>query len=496
MCTAMSLLESSFHSVYLSFISSCHAGADGTPRVAPTKSADLMLKLLKDVSTSKLVPSTSTSPATNGVDQPSGSSPAAKAELPILYTPNPGKKYACCVCENTLRRPVQFHVCGHNCCSKCFTDLMASSGRCPVDGQVLERSEVTVDKQMQRELDHLGVKCNYFEQGCTWTGLASELDEHLEDCQCRLVTCVYDCGVEFELRFLEQHLRSDCPRRPVVCQFCQEKIEMQEQPQHTETCKRFPIACPNGCKRSELPREELAEHLALHCPLQLNNCPFTEYGCTFRGKKKAIRDHLSEEMLLHMLLLRDALHEFRNLLDLQAVHESQATIKKLQTKLQRSEAYFEPSFIWRIEGYRQKFEEAQQGKRTALFSQPFYSHRHGYRVCLSICPYGEQRYRGKYLSVFVCLCRGEYDALLSWPFSLPITVKLLDQAIDPTMRKDHSVLIRPNPIPSNNAYLKRPTSERNQCFGSPRFIELEQMNAREFVVDNTLYLKALFEIET
>ncbi|VDN08649.1 unnamed protein product [Dibothriocephalus latus] len=244
-----------------------------------------------------------------------------------------------------MRRPLLFEECGHSCCSKCFTDLMASTGRCPVDGAALERSKVTVDKQMQRELDHLGVKCNYFEQGCTWTGLASELSEHLEDCQCRLVSCIYDCGLEFE------------------------------------------------------------------------------YGCTFRGKKKAIKAHLAEELLLHMLLMRDALHEFRNLLDMQvqAVQESQATVKKLQAKLRRSEAYFEPSFIWRIEGYRQKFEDAQQGKRTALFSQPFYS---------------------------------------------------------------------------NNAYLKRPTSERNQCFGSPRFIELEQMNAREFVVDNTLYLKALFEIES
>ncbi len=74
-------------------------------------------------------------------------------------------------------------------------------------------------------------------------------------------------------------------------------------------------------------------------------------------------------------------------------------------------------------------------------------------------------------------------------------MKLLDQAIDPALRKDHVVTIRPNPIPSNNAYLKRPTSERNQCFGSPRFIELEQLNARDFIIDNTLFIKALFEIE-
>ena len=68
-----------------------------------------------------------------------------------------------------------------------------------MDKTVLERSEVTVDKQMQKELNHLSVKCNYFDQGCAWTGLAIELPDHLEECQCRLVACIYDCGVEFEV---------------------------------------------------------------------------------------------------------------------------------------------------------------------------------------------------------------------------------------------------------------------------------------------------------
>lgn len=77
----------------------------------------------------------------------------------------------------------------------------SSTGRCPVDENVLGRSDVTVDKQMQRELDHLGVKCNYFEQGCSWTGLAIELPDHLDECQCRLVQCIYDCGVEFEVGY-------------------------------------------------------------------------------------------------------------------------------------------------------------------------------------------------------------------------------------------------------------------------------------------------------
>ncbi|VDO02665.1 unnamed protein product [Rodentolepis nana] len=295
---------------------------------------------------------------------------------------------------------------------------------------------------------------------------------------------------------MEQHVTSDCPRRPVVCQFCQEKSEMHDLLAHMETCKRFLIPCPNECKVKELPREELTFHLENQCPLQVNSCPFTEQGCNFRGRKKEIRAHLQEEIILHVLLLRDAVQGFRNLLDIQvqAIRESQATFKKLQMKLQRCETFFETSFIWRIDGYGKKVEEAQQGRKATLFSSPFYSHRNGYRVCLSICPNGEQRVRGKYLSVFICICRGEYDALLSWPFSLPITLKLLDQNINPDLRQDHQVTIRPNPIPSNNAYLKRPSSERNQCFGSPRFLELEQLHLRDYVVDNTIFIKVIFDI--
>ncbi|KAM7539081.1 hypothetical protein Aperf_G00000057470 [Anoplocephala perfoliata] len=414
----------------------------------------------------------------------------------IYYAPPPGDKFKCCACGEVLRRPVKFETCGHSCCSTCYADLMSTTARCPLDEKVLERSEVMVDKQMQRELNHLSVKCNYFGQGCTWTGLAIELQDHLEECQCRLVTCIYDCGVEFEVRFMEQHITSDCPRRPVVCQFCQEKLEMHNQPVHMESCKRFPIPCPNGCKRKELPREELAAHLENECPLQMNNCPFTEHGCNFRGKRKEIRAHLNEEKVMHIILLRDAVQALHSLLELQvqAVRENQTTVKKLQMKLQRCEAFFEPSFIWRVDGYKEKFEEAQQGRKTTLFSSPFYSHRHGYRVCLSICPNGEQRYRGKYLSVFLCICRGEYDALLSWPFSLPVTLKLLDQNIDPDLRQDHVVTIRPNPTPSNNAYLKRPSTERNQCFGSPRFIELEQLHLRDFIVDSTIFFKIIFDV--
>ncbi|CDS38162.1 TNF receptor associated factor 3 [Echinococcus multilocularis] len=463
------------------------AESESEKRTEVPSIADLTLRLAKEIAGGQ---------QNNDSLNKSDSTQNAPSDLPIFYTPIPSDKYKCCACGEVLRRPVKFVACEHSCCSTCYSDIMSSTGRCPIDGNVLERSEVTVDKQMQRELDHLGVKCNYFEQGCSWTGLAVELPDHLEECQCRLVQCIYNCGVEFEVRFMEQHVTADCPRRPVVCQFCQEKIEMYNQPAHMEMCKRFPIPCPNGCRRKELPREELTAHLEAGCPLQVINCPFSEQGCQFRGRKRQIRAHLADELVLHILLLRDAVQGFHNLLDLQvqAVHESQAAVKKMQMKLQRCEAYFEPSFVWKIDGYREKFEEAQQGRKTSLFSNPFYSHRHGYRVCLSICPNGEQRYRGRYLSVFICICRGEYDALLSWPFSYPITLKLLDQNIDPGMRQDHVVTIRPNPIPSNNAYLKRPSSERNQCFGSPRFLELDQLHSRDFVVDNTLYIKAIFDI--
>ncbi|VDO16674.1 unnamed protein product [Rodentolepis nana] len=171
-------------------------GSESKPASASRRAdtqSDLQSKLAQKITAVRQDSNTSRDKLENGQNGSSG--PEAK----IYYTPTPGEKFKCVACSDILRRPVKFEICGHSCCSTCYSDITLSTGRCPVDDNVLERSDVTIDKQMQRDLDYLGVKCNHFEQGCSWTGLAKDLMDHLEECQHRLVACIYDCGVEFEV---------------------------------------------------------------------------------------------------------------------------------------------------------------------------------------------------------------------------------------------------------------------------------------------------------
>ena len=59
-------------------------------------------------------------------------------------------------------------------------------------------------------------------------------------------------------------------------------------------------------------------------------------------------------------------------------------------------------------------------------SQPFYSHPHGYKLCLRVFAnsYGEGK--GTHISINARLMKGDYDNSLQWPFEGEIVVKLLN----------------------------------------------------------------------
>lgn len=120
------------------------------------------------------------------------------------------------------------------------------------------------------------------------------------------------------------------------------------------------------------------------------------------------------------------------------------------------EKLYGAQLIWRIENVKQKQNEARSGSRTTIFSEPFMTSRHGYKMIASLSLYGDGpsnllhlfsffsvigfnmscsmffiwtpfSVRGQYVSAFVGIMRGEYDALLKWPFTNRIIISLLDQ---------------------------------------------------------------------
>ena len=59
-------------------------------------------------------------------------------------------------------------------------------------------------------------------------------------------------------------------------------------------------------------------------------------------------------------------------------------------------------------------------------SPPFYSHPHGYKLCLVVDANGHGEGKGTHISIFASLMRGDYDNNLQWPFEGDIVVELLN----------------------------------------------------------------------
>ena len=119
----------------------------------------------------------------------------------------------------------------------------------------------------------------------------------------------------------------------------------------------------------------------------------------------------------------------------------------------------------------------------SLYSQPFYTSRYGYKMCGRVYLNGDGMGKGTHLSLFFVLMRGEYDALIEWPFRQKVTLSLLDQS---TARNDVCDTFRPDPSSSS---FRRPTTEMNIASGCPMFIKHVDMQNSRFLKDDVIYMK-------
>ena len=80
--------------------------------------------------------------------------------------------------------------------------------------------------------------------------------------------------------------------------------------------------------------------------------------------------------------------------------------------------------------------EFEQHKRASdeWYSPPFYTHTHGYRMCIKVQANGTESGKGTHLSAYGYLMRGDFDDDLQWPFQGAITIQLLNQLEDDSHR--------------------------------------------------------------
>ena len=154
-------------------------------------------------------------------------------------------------------------------------------------------------------------------------------------------------------------------------------------------------------------------------------------------------------------------------------------------KLQQFTNY-DGQLVWKITEFDRKRSEAVNGQMVSFHSQPFHTSRNGYKMCARIFLNGDGMGRGTHISLFFVVMRGEYDAILRWPFRQRVTFMLLDQ--DNVEHVIHS--FRPDP---NSSSFQRPRRDTNIASGCPMFCSIEELNNHAYVRDDTIFFKIIVD---
>ncbi|XP_065845090.1 TNF receptor-associated factor 3-like [Oscarella lobularis] len=142
--------------------------------------------------------------------------------------------------------------------------------------------------------------------------------------------------------------------------------------------------------------------------------------------------------------------------------------------------------LWKITEIRRRRREAVSGKTPSIYSQPFYTSGCGYKLCARLYLNGDGMGKGTHLSLFFVVMRGEYDALLPWPFQQKVTLVLMDQ----TYGRHVSDTFRPDPTSSS---FKKPRNEMNIASGCPLFVPLSTLDGGDYIRDDTLFIKVVVD---
>ena len=142
--------------------------------------------------------------------------------------------------------------------------------------------------------------------------------------------------------------------------------------------------------------------------------------------------------------------------------------------------------LWKIEEFQRKRQDAINGVKTAIYSQYFYTSEFGYKMCAKLYMNGDGMGKGTHLSLFFVVMKGDYDALQTWPLQKKITMMLLDQG-----NGDHMIdAFQSDPQSSS---FRRPTSDMNIASGSPLFMPLDNLNNRQYIKDDVMFIKIIVD---
>ena len=147
-----------------------------------------------------------------------------------------------------------------------------------------------------------------------------------------------------------------------------------------------------------------------------------------------------------------------------------------------------PQLSWRINDVEEILSQAREKNSTVLESSPFYSANNGYKLKLHVYPNGDRTSKNNWLSVFLVIMEGEYDALLPWPFHQRITFILVDQQEGSDEKKNIVMKLTTDPTLSS---CSKPAGGKvvKPSIGFSRFVTHKNLKTRGYIVNDSLLLQ-------
>ncbi|XP_064623145.1 TNF receptor-associated factor 3-like isoform X2 [Lineus longissimus] len=375
------------------------------------------------------------------------------------------------------------------------------------------------------------VPCRHRHLGCQVILPKADLERHVQQCEYRPERCQY-CNADIARKKMQHHVDVECPNRSRPCRFCgQGPFSADEMQRHfVQECPNRPKPCPFeplGCATT-VPDESMTKHEQDGVLDHLRMVPRTISGLEAENRQlREKMDQLRSDLLGARLEAESMAQKVKNaqkqvvrygervnkleekltggFVDQVHAHEerlktmegsgrvggnrgeesdSRSTailelrVNELDDRLKQSQSIsYDGTLIWKIDDYNNRKQEAKEGRNLSLYSQPFYTSRYGYKMRARAYLNGDGAGKHNNLSLFFVIMRGEFDALLEWPFKQKVTLMLLDQKENAFHLSD---TFRPD---VNSTSFSRPTTDMNIASGCPKFA------AHEVVESGNVYLR-------
>uniref|UniRef100_A0A8C8S606 TNF receptor-associated factor n=1 Tax=Pelusios castaneus TaxID=367368 RepID=A0A8C8S606_9SAUR len=409
-------------------------------------------------------------------------------------------KYKCEKCHLILCNPRQTE-CGHRFCETCINTLLsASSPKCTACQENIVKDKVFKDNCCRRELLALQIYCRNENKGCTELLTLAQLLTHLRnDCQFEELPCPRaDCKEKILRKDLPDHVEKTCKYRETTCKYCKRQVPMITLQKHEDTdCPSVIVSCPHKCSVTSLLRSERvidnqAEKLK---ELDKEIRPFRqnwEEADIMKSSVESLQNRVTElesvdktagQGARNTAILETQLSRHDQML---SVHDIRLADMDLRFQVLETASY-NGVLIWKIRDYKRRKQEAVMGKTLSLYSQPFYTGYFGYKMCARVYLNGDGMGKGTHLSLFFVIMRGEYDALLPWPFKQKVTLMLMDQG---PSRRHLGDAFKPDP---NSSSFKKPTGEMNIASGCPVFVAQTVLENGTYIKDDTIFIKVIVD---